>query len=388
MLRVMVLGVAIASMAWAQDRVPETVSVRVEQTPGGGIQPQAVVGADGTLHLLYYKGDPKGGDLFYVKRPPKASEFEAPVRVNSVDGSAVAVGNDRGGHLAIGREGAVHVAWNGSAKASEKGSHERSPMLYARMPVGSAAFETQRNLMTASGVLDGGGSVAADVKGNVYVVWHGVPEGSKDRGESARRVFVAVSHDDGATFATEAPVSAPQNGACGCCGLRAGTDGDGNVLILYRAAEKGVNRDMHLLRSMDGGKSFSDTRLDSWNLKACPMTTASISHRGSSVVLAWETQDDVRWATLKADGTPRDIHSAPQPRGARRRYPSAAVDAGGNVILAWAEGMAWGSGGSVHWAVFDGAGTPRPEAAGSEAGVPAWGLVGAFAGAGEFVVLK
>src|SRR5437016_3895071 len=88
--------------------------VEVVATPDGGIQPQAVVGAKGALHLIYFKGDPAAGDLFYVRRDPGSSGFSAPVRVNSQPGSAIAIGTIRGGQLALGRSGRVHVVWNGS----------------------------------------------------------------------------------------------------------------------------------------------------------------------------------------------------------------------------------------------------------------------------------
>ena len=39
-------------------------------------------------------------------------------------------------------------------------------------------FEPQRNLMQETFALDGGGSVAADAEGNVYVAWHGSAKGS------------------------------------------------------------------------------------------------------------------------------------------------------------------------------------------------------------------
>src|SRR5437867_12830795 len=42
--------------------------VSVVKTPGGGIQPQAVVDAKGAPHLIYFKGEPGAGDLFYVRR--------------------------------------------------------------------------------------------------------------------------------------------------------------------------------------------------------------------------------------------------------------------------------------------------------------------------------
>src|SRR5438045_1070573 len=87
--------------------------VTVIATPDGGIQPQAVVDAEGAIHLLYFKGDPAGGDLFHARIGPGRDDVSAPIRVNSQPGSAVALGTIRGGQLALGRGGLVHVAWNG-----------------------------------------------------------------------------------------------------------------------------------------------------------------------------------------------------------------------------------------------------------------------------------
>src|SRR5271165_6104152 len=80
--------------------------ISVVRVPHGGIQPQAVV-EGGTLHLLYYSGESKAGDLFYVKSADWGKSWSAPLRVNSQPGSALALGTIRGGQLAIGRNGRV-----------------------------------------------------------------------------------------------------------------------------------------------------------------------------------------------------------------------------------------------------------------------------------------
>jgi hypothetical protein len=40
--------------------------------------------------------------------------FSSALKVNSHPGSAIAAGNIRGAHIALGRNGRVHVAWNGT----------------------------------------------------------------------------------------------------------------------------------------------------------------------------------------------------------------------------------------------------------------------------------
>src|SRR6185312_11774833 len=64
-------------------RAVEKEHVTVWKTPNGGIQPQAALGADGTIHLIYFKGDPYQGDLEYVTRKPAENGFSRPVRINS-----------------------------------------------------------------------------------------------------------------------------------------------------------------------------------------------------------------------------------------------------------------------------------------------------------------
>jgi hypothetical protein len=181
--------------------------IRLLRVPEGGVQPQIVLDERGVLHLVYYSGDAHAGDLFYVRSSDFGASFSPALRVNSQPGSAVAAGTIRGAQIALGRNGRLHVAWNGSMQAEPKGplnpdsGKQGMPMLYTRLS--DAAFEPQRNLMQHSFGLDGGGSVAADGTGNVYVAWHGI--GNSDatgsgEGEARRQVWMTKSQDAGALF--------------------------------------------------------------------------------------------------------------------------------------------------------------------------------------------
>lgn len=161
--------------------------VTLQRTPNGGIQPQAVVDAQQTIHLIYFKGEAKAGDLYYVSRKTGETEFSKPIKVNSRPASAVAIGTVRGGQLALGKKGRVHVAWNG---ASGIGG-----MQYSRLSDTGDAFEPQRNLMQKSFLPDGGCSIAANESGQVLVAWHGVTTGQE--GEDQRQMWAARSSDDG-----------------------------------------------------------------------------------------------------------------------------------------------------------------------------------------------
>lgn len=194
-----------AAIFAASPKPSQHPEVSLVHIPHGGIQPQAVVDGGGALHLLYFKGDPKGGDLFYIKSPDYGATWSTPLRVNSKPGSAIAVGTIRGGQISIGRNGRMHVAWNGSSVVQPEGplnpeaGQRGAPLLYSRLDDAHRAFEPERSLMTRTFGLDGGGTVTSDSAGNVYVAWHGKAPGAV-AGEAGRRVWVAVSHDDGMTL--------------------------------------------------------------------------------------------------------------------------------------------------------------------------------------------
>jgi hypothetical protein len=372
----------------ADQQQPQIATLRL---PHGGIQPQIAVGGDGTVHLIYFQGDAAAGDVFYVRCNESEVDFSEAVRVNSQPGSAVAIGTIRGAHLALGNAQRVHVAWNGSGKALPKGIANpdlppespyrlSAPMLYSRMTNDGAGFEPQRNVMTHTYALDGGGSVAADQQGNVYVVWHASSLTEPSGGEAGRAVWVAASHDDGRTFTAESRANPQPTGACGCCGLRAYADGQGRVYVLYRSATESIHRDMYLLGSSDHGAHFESHKLDEWQIGACVMSSVSIFESSVGVDAAWETENQVRFARidgLPTSGGPR-IFSPPSAEAARK-HPVLARNAAGQTLLVWAEGTGWQKGGAVAWQLFDPAGRPIPGAAGRRDGLPVWSFAAAHA---------
>lgn len=345
-----------------------SAQVTLMRTPRGGIQPQAAVDSTGVLHLIYFTGESGGGDVFYVRRAPGKDSFSEPLRVNSQPGTIIATGNIRGAHLAIGKGGRVHVSWMGSQAAEPKGPGGATPMLYARLNDAKTAFEAQRNLMQFAIGLDGGGSVAADNQGYVYVAWHG--RGDKE-GEANRRVWVARSIDEGRSFAREVPAYSEETGACGCCGMRAFADSRGSVYMLYRAATNFVNRDIYLLASSDHGEHFRGQRLHPWKLETCPMSTAVITETQGNVLAAWETAGQVFFARV-ASLSRIDPIAAPG-EGKGRKHPAIAANNAGDTVLVWTEGMGWKRGGNLAWQVFDADGRPIAEK-GTANGVPVWSL--------------
>ena len=102
---------------------------------------------------------------------------------------------------------------------------------------------------------------------NAYAIWLGVksPKGQK--------VYGAKSIDGGKTWAKNVLVYAnPEGTVCECCKPSVVVKGN-NVYVMFRNFLDG-NRDLYLIKSADGGKSFGRAKKlgnGSWKLNGCPM---------------------------------------------------------------------------------------------------------------------
>ncbi len=393
---------------------PVVTAMRV---PDGGIYPQAQTDSRGRAHVIYFKGDPLRGDIFYVRSDDGGRTFTPSIRVNSQPASAAIVGIVRGPHLAVGKGDRVHVAWMGSDKAEPKATENAIPMLYTRLNDAGDGFEPQRNVIQKHPGLDGGGSVAADREGNVYVAWHapekhqpggghgaqqhdrhsdekhtpGKHQPPADHGsdEEDRVVWVARSHDNGKTFSAETLAFEKKLGVCACCGMRTFATDKGRVFIVFRSPHEKVNRDIHVLASNDYGKTFNDAAVDPWKVGVCVMSTASFAQRGEGEVLGvWETEDQVRLGHLRGTAAEPPTPISMPGDGGKRKHPSVAANERGEYVVAWTEGIGWNKGGSLVWQVFDAEGRPVQDGSGRVDDLPTWSVPAAFASPdGTFKVL-
>lgn len=118
------VGALLSLSLTAPSAMTSSVAVALVRVPQGGIQPEATVDSYGTLHLLYFAGEPRGGNLLYVRSTDYERTFSTPIRVNSQEGSAIATGTIRGGQLAVGQGGRVYVVWNGIGRGNASRSDQ------------------------------------------------------------------------------------------------------------------------------------------------------------------------------------------------------------------------------------------------------------------------
>ena len=271
---------AVAALLSAAGCGPAVLSdaVTLLRLPEGGRLPSALVDDEGVVHVVYFQGEPRAGDLLHVQRAPGDAEWSEPRYVNSEAETAVGIGPIDGGQVALGADGRLHVVWFKLG---------RTEFLYTRSNDAGTGFERQFTLAGGEGV-EAGPAVAADRDGGVYVFWHtGAPP------DSERAVWMAVSHDNGSSFEPARPVSPAAEGACDCCGLRALTEEPGVVHVSYRGAGENVRRGQRLLTSRDAGATFEDVGIDDWRINACPISTTSLAGGPGGATVAWENAGQV-----------------------------------------------------------------------------------------------
>lgn len=374
----------------ARGGAPEVLVRRLAEDE---IQPQLARGADGALHLLTFRGDPASGEILYRSSRDEGERWSEPVVVGA---GAIALGQVSGARLALGRGGLVHVAWMGAADARPRAPGGGAPLLVTRSRA-DGTFEPARNAIAEHPGLDGGPDVAADASGRVWVAWQAPLGASED--ERDRRLWVARSLDDGATFEPERLATALGTGACACCRVTLACAGD-ELVALYRSAHGG-ERDMVLSVSRDGGLSFESRALDAWRAASCPVSTASLLAGPGGPLAAWERAGALSLAWLEAPVALAPARTArvvrlvtgsdgwgPVRRRAELKHPALARDAEGRVLVAALADVGHGREAKLDWTVLDAAGEILARAPAPVEPVPAWSLPAAFARAdGGFVVL-
>jgi hypothetical protein len=255
-------------------------------------------------------------------------------------------------------------------------------MLYTRVNEAGTAFEPERNVIRSAGGLDGGGSVAADDIGNVFVMWHAPKPGDTNE-EAGRAVFVARSMDDGKTFAPEKLATEKPTGACGCCGMKAFADNQGHVFALYRGASQMTNRNEILLMSRDHAESFEIIYEHPWKISSCPMSSAFMSQAKDGVLVAAETHERLFFVKVDAKTGQTSTPVSPETKG---KHPVVVANSRGEILLAWTEGSGWGKGASLAWQLYEAEGKSTEN--GHVKGVPVWSLATAYAEpTGNFVIV-
>jgi hypothetical protein len=92
--------------------------------------------------------------------------------------------------------------------------------------------------------------------------------------------------------------------------------------------------------------------------------------------VVWQTEKQVYFAVVDPETGAAGPRVAAPGEGSRK-FPSLAINARGETLLAWAEGTGWQKGGSLAWQIYDKSGKPTGEH-GESPGEPVWSFPAAF----------
>jgi hypothetical protein len=125
---------------------------------------------------------------------------------------------------------------------------------------------------------------------NAYAVWLGVS------GQKGQKLYGAKSADGGKTWAKNKLVYAsPDSTVCECCKPSVAMNGN-KVYVMFRNWLNGA-RDMYLITSANGGKSFGKPQklgIGSWKLKGCPMDGGGIAiNKSGNAETVWRREGNV-----------------------------------------------------------------------------------------------
>ena len=329
-LSLLMIGILSPTSAMAQEK-PEVKSIRA---PFNGYRPQAILDADGVLHVVQ-GNEEKRGDLFYTRRDPKTGRFSEPIQVNTA--RAITAGFS----MSVGKGGRIHVLIRPNPTYLRMQMPEKKKlifwdlkyMLYCRMNDKGTAFEEERDLSGNTIGFEGVGPILADHEGNVYAFWHGQLERSPD--ESVRKIYRIVSTDEGKTFSEPTPVKSEAIGACRCCAMSGLLEKDGTLVLAFRNSrlvmEKKMTKDSYLLVSEDKGESFTATLLEPWEQAGCPGSICTLTSGPAGLFVGWRTRTKVMFAKSE-----KNVKLISPTAGASTRVPAIAVNKDGVVLFAWA----------------------------------------------------
>lgn len=351
--------------------LPEVVLVRA---PEEELQPCIEVDVDGIAHLLTFAGDVDQGELRYRTSEDGGDTWVPPLAVAA---DAVARDRMRGGRMALGRAGWVHVAWTSSTAGR--------PLSYTRLGPEQEGFEPARAVVGASLDLGAGCAIAADGSGGVWVVWTDAPGGDETQG----LVWIARSTDDGASFAPERAVWSEPTGACSACAPAIATDGDA-LYVLYRGAGAENEHGAWLLVSHDGGETFTGRALDSWRTRKCPASGAALRPGPLGMVGVWERANALTITSFRGleavestrkfrDVARLDAGNWVRGADAQLLHPALAFDAWGDLLLVTLADAPQELEPRLDWSVYDADGERIAYAPDPLEQVPAHSIATAFA---------
>jgi hypothetical protein len=239
-------------------------------TPRGffGIEPQ--VAADGKRVFVAYGAN----NQIYVQQSEDGTKFSSPVTLPT--SGSLALGMRRGPRIAVAGKSLVVSAIYGK----EGGGSDGDLLAWRSADAGKTWSGPARVSDVPGAAREGLHAMAASKSGALACAWLDL------RGKGTE-MWVSTSRDGGATWSKNVRAyRSPSGTVCECCHPSAALGPDGKLHVMFRNWLGGA-RDMYLVSSADGGKTFGDAQKlgnGTWPLNACPMDGGNVSVRSDGTV--------------------------------------------------------------------------------------------------------
>jgi hypothetical protein len=288
-----------------------------------------------------------GGDVFVATSRDGGATFAAPVQVNPTPGEG-RVGGELPPRIAIarvpaGQDPLVVVLWTARG--------ERTSIKLSRSTDGGRTFGAPETLQAPDAAGDRGWpSLALDPQGRAHSIWldHRGLAGHDAHAHQGPYDGVAMAQRSGLFHFSGSGERELAKGVCYCCKTSLVSSGDGAIYASWRHVYPGNIRDIALVSSRDGGRTFSaPSRVseDGWQIEGCPDDGPAMAVDGSHVVhIVWpsalpgvEPVGALFYASTR-DGksfTPRE--RIPTLGSLKPTHPHIVADGSGRVFVAWEE---------------------------------------------------
>ncbi|WP_428657479.1 sialidase family protein [Runella sp.] len=239
-----------------------------------GLQPALCVGEDGTIEMVFGKGNA----FYYSFSKDKGQTFSLPLLVDSLQG--LHLGVSRGPQIAASRLATVITAID-----------KRGDVYVFVRNRATGKWQNKRMVNDVPEIAkEGFNALASDGEGNFMVIWLDL------RDDKQNKLFGASSNDGGLTWSKNKLIyHSPDATVCECCQpsilMR-----DRRVYIMFRNWING-SRDMYVTTSEDGGNTFLPAVKmgeGTWKLNACPMDGGGMSVTKSGVLTSvWRRENQL-----------------------------------------------------------------------------------------------
>jgi hypothetical protein len=243
-----------------------------------GKQPTLTVDATGDLNVAFGEGN----SIFYTQSTDGGKTFSSPEKVGEQE--QLALGVTRGPQIVSIRDYLIIAA----------ADHTGRIVVYQRKRGESEWSKGVDILKGESTAKEGFVAIAAGKNNDVHAAWLDLRIGQHNN------IFGASSKDGGQTWSESKLIYASPDGkVCPCCRPSVAADRKGNVYVMFRNDFKGA-RDLYLAHSGDGGMTFAPAEklgTGTWMFDKCPMDGGGLSiSPDGHVGTAWRRDNSVFYA--------------------------------------------------------------------------------------------